>query len=239
MGARNCRRIVWAALGLIVFGWLFLPGFFVPRYSLALLACLASLAAIAATGEPGARTVGLTRGIFFIGLLGLPFTIVTAGAGLRWIRSNNAGAWVSPQRTSVIAERYPLGFPEIYPSPAMIRAIRESCGAGTTLCWNVSGFEALLWNRDYSNRVVFLPCVPEDRYPHGAHQRVAPSPTQLTDWLAELARQKATHVLVYEGTAYTKALDAPAAGFARVFADPAEPGHVPMVLYRKKEVTGK
>jgi hypothetical protein len=221
-------------MGAVVLGWLFLPGFFAPRYSLVWYGCAGAMAA-AAAGNLGRAAAPANRLMLLAGLAALPLTVPTIRETLRWVRANN-GTWFSPDRTVRIAERHPIGFVEIYPSPGMIRAIRKHCGPGTTLAWNVSAFQSLLWNLSYSNRLVFLPGHPAERYPSGPHARGRPDRAQLDEWRQRLERERASHVLVYQATAYADALADGAAGFMLLWSDPPDETHLGMALYGREEL---
>ncbi len=232
LGAAMHPARVIVALGMVILGWLMIPGFFAPRYSLALYGVAAALAAVVA-GRSGASSRAQVRLLLLLGISGLTFVTGPLSDTLKWVRANN-GAWFSPLRTSRIAEGHPVGFPDIYPGPAMIRAIRDNCDATARLAWNVSAFQALLWNRDYSNRVIFVPGHPDERYPSGPHARVRPSEAQAETWRARVDEVGATHVLVYSGTAYSEMLDRPGSGFGRMHVQDADESRLGMILFHRE-----
>ena len=226
-------RSLWGALvsGAAIVG-LLIPGSYHPRYGLPVTTVMAVCAVVFISRLDRDSRRALRFAFLIIAAYGLHFTYTTLMLSHDYMRAVNGGSWL-PHRATVFQETIQTGPPEFYPTPEMIRALRTA-RPGSLLVWNVSCFHALLWNRDYSNRMLFLSATPRDRFPGGPENLNALSPAQERRWRLEILRLRPDRVLVYTGSDYAAivtSLSSPA--YRVLLRDPESRGRGAMTLFER------
>ncbi|MDD5083587.1 MAG: hypothetical protein PHT88_01440 [Candidatus Moranbacteria bacterium] len=200
LAERNAYHIALSAIVSLSF---IIPGLFTPRYNLVMTAI----------GIVGAINIFMyfekrILNTLMYALLGLcvltisiPFDNMTKS--IAWIKSlSGTDGFDFRNRSSIVAEKVSLGGYDNYPTAQVIKYIRDNSLSGDMLGWNVNGFHALLWNRTYSNRVVFLPGTEMDRWPKGPSLMTVPTEKQIKKWKNIVEKMKPRHIVVYANSIY-------------------------------------
>jgi hypothetical protein len=229
---RNGWRItVCAVIGIA----LLLPGAYLPRYGLPVVAVIAACCAVFISGAPSSFQKWLRASVLAVAVVGGVQSANWLYAGLHYMRLIN-GVWFSPLRSSHFQETVQMGVAEFYPTPEMIRAIRTFSKRGDLLVWNVSCFHALLWNRDYSNRTLYLSATKGDRYPGGPERLSRPGVEEMSRWTSQIQKLRPAQVLVYSQSAYAEVLRSMKdPRYAPAFAESESKGRGAMVLFQRED----
>jgi hypothetical protein len=212
-----------------------LPGAYMPRYGLPMVAVVAAACSVFMSTAPPSFERWLRASVLTFGFAGAMQSAVWLYTGARYMSTINGGIWLSPLRSSRFQETVQMGISAYYPSPQMIRAIRTYAKAGDLMVWNISCFHGLLWNRDYSNRTLFLSATEADRFPGGPEQLSRPSAQELSQWVTRLRQLSPDQVLVYSQSAYAEAvrtLTAPR--YIVAFSEDEAKGRGAIVLFQRK-----
>lgn len=211
---------------------LWIPASFVPRYGLMFVVILIPVAfnqrALSRRGQSG---------------LGLAVLILSCFTSLIWMDAVRVGwlwnsshpeysVWNLRQRNSFMPKRHHMGEP-FYPGPGVVSFLHEKSTRGKVLVWNVTGFSGLLWNREYSNRSIFLAGCKDDYHPQGAHFLKSPTEPEMKAWIRRVQDLGADHVLVYTKSAYAKELGTLDNIYRLAYADSTEIGDNAMSIYER------
>jgi len=206
---------------------------FLPRYGLVLVALLVVGALQTISHIRGRAAVGYALIVLGLTWSGIRPPETQVEGTIEWLCKVNGGSLPLAQRSGVVLETFGAGGRPYYPSARMVREIRERSQAGDTLAWNVSCFHTLLWNRTYSNRVVYLPGAPREGWPSDPLRAKPPTDAELAEWVRKLQALAPRHVLVYGKGRYAARLrDEPGLGYVAVYED--APGGHPMVLFERR-----
>jgi hypothetical protein len=231
INAFRSRNGWWAVLTAVVVVALVVPGTYLPRYGIGIMASILAAAAVFLAFID--RNNVLEAAFVVISMGALPFTAIHVWTLANYMHLVN-GRWFSPARSTIFQETLPLGAVELYPSAEMMRAVRETSMRGDLLVWDVDCFPSLLWNHDYSNRVLFLPGTPRDRVPSEPHRLAVPTSDEMTEWLTNIRELRPSQVLVYTQSAYPSALAAlKAPEYSVRFREPAIRGKSGMTLFQR------
>ena len=230
------RRQSWLiTLVVIFFAGFLVPGFYMPRYSISMLVVGVIGASWTFQQLPADLLPGLKLFLVAGSIYGM---LVSAGymyGYLRWTTALAGNEFSLANRTAFVAEKVQLGVGEWFASPEMTRYIRDNSGPGDILAWNVRTFHALLWNRTYSNKVVFLPGSPNDFYPRGAHYLDPVTQEELQGWVVKLKQLNPKHVLLYTQSGYAQYLLAhPELGYQIGYQDPASRGKGALIIFERR-----
>ena len=218
LGVRRRDRGV-IALGVVVVVVSLIPGAFLPRYGLAMLAVLVALAVSLFSTMPSETRSALHATAVLFSLAGCAMSALTIGA----VASQPLIDW----------EKVTMGDPD-YPLPETIAAIHKYSKRGEMLAWSIQTLNALLWNRDYSNRIIFVPGTTGDLYPSAPSGLAKPTDSELAAWTDHIRRLRPDDIVLYSGTAYADVIRSGAAGLYQVlYAEPQERGKYQVVLFSR------
>lgn len=229
------RRDSWLlALGIVcTLCFLVIPGLFLPRYGLTAIATMAVLAAVALSRLPRLQSVGAAVLLLVSGIAVLPVYRLTNDS-IAWMAANAAPVPWWEDRGRAVAEQVRIGDPLQAQSPALVRYIRNRVEPKSLLVWNISGYATLLWNRNYTNRILYLPCSAADRYPTEARALTPPTPSELERWLNRLMVLKPQYIVVYTQSAYPAAVKSAGLSYAVDFQDPVSDGKLAVTVLRRR-----
>jgi|GEM_PF-3782001 len=226
-------RSLWNSLfaGVTIAGAL-VPAAYHPRYGIPITALMVVGAVVFIAQGNGETRAALRSAFIFAAACALPFVCHDLYLSAKYVRNINHGAWLF-RRATIFQETVQMGEANTYPTPEMIRAIRTT-GHGKLLAWNVTCFHALMWNRDYSNRTLYLSGTRLDRFPGSPDTLSALTSGQARAWTAEIARLRPDRVLVYSNSDYARilaSLKSPA--YSVFYRDPDARGRGAMTLFER------
>jgi hypothetical protein len=211
---------------------LIIPSSYHPRYGLPVTTVMAVCAAVFVSRLERDSRRALRSAFLIAAACGLHFTYATLTLSHKYMRTINRGSLL-PHRATVFQETIQTGVPEFYPTPEMIRTLRTA-PRGSLLVWNVSCFHALLWNREYSNRTLYLSATPGDRFPGGPENLTPLSPAQADSWRREILRLRPDLVLVYSNSDYARIVGSLPEYHVRM-RDPESRGRGAMTLFERRD----
>ena len=181
----------------------FIPGFFLPRYAIPMIA-IGVIGAVYILQRLDPRILKAAEFVILV------FCIVSfygqmknIREGLKWLEGFNYGKLSLSARTTVVAERVPTGY-ESYPSPALIKYLRDNIKKGELLVWDVDCFQAYTWNRHYDNRTQFLAGSGKDYFPASPFLLTEPSEKEQQIWEDKIRDYQPNYILVYKDSVYPK-----------------------------------
>jgi hypothetical protein len=203
------------AVTLILLVVLAIPASHLPRYSLAWL-CLISAAAAITFTELNRQFVSLPYLLIVIVIASLSPQIRQLDSTLAWTKQMSLPqAWYS-DRGRAIVEKIDLDR-QLAPTGKMVTEIRNNVSALQVLAFSVRSHAALMWNREYSNKVKFLEVA--------GNLKMEPVPTkrpELDKWLDTVRAESPDWVLVYSVSGLSEVLRnaGDSLPFEEVYADP-------------------
>jgi hypothetical protein len=131
-----------------------------------------------------------------------------------------------------LSEKYRLNEPAVAQSDGLVRFVRDSVREDDVLVYNISTYPTLLWNRDFSNDIYWVPGTTADEYPSSPYFLATPKPDEMTRWLREVRHLQPDWLVVYSRSAYVDAVP-PAWGFEVAYQDPAADGNAAVTVLRR------
>jgi hypothetical protein len=183
-------------LGTVVF----IPAAYLPRYSLAWLCLLSVVASLAYTKiRQSLPTLPLV--LVAILLIGISLQAREISNQFSWVRQmSDPEPWYLNRGRSVV-EKVDIER-KLAPTGAMLKVIRDNVVKGDTLSYTVQVYAALMWNREYSNKIRFVPLdgIPE-QYPS-----IVVSVQDQSSWLSRINNSDSDWILVYSASGLTRLL---------------------------------
>lgn len=210
------------------------PAAYHPRYGIPITALMVVGAVVFIAHAHGDHRAALRSAFVLAAACALPLVWYDLSVSVAFMRNISHGAWFA-HRSTIFQETVQMGDPNIYPTPEMIKAIRTT-GPGKLLVWDVTCFHALMWNRDYSNRTLYLAGAELDRFPGGPDTLSALTAEQAHAWAAEIVRLRPDRILVYSNSDYARilgSLDSPA--YSVFYRDPDSRGRGAMTLFERAQ----
>jgi hypothetical protein len=219
------RRESWIIVLAVLVAFMFvIPGAYIPRYALAWLSVLAVLAALAyKVVTPKLPTLPAVVGTILLATTLIP--LYNIFLTYSWVSQiAHPKPWYIDRGQSV-PEKVDIGRDRA-PSAAIIKAIRDNVKSGATLIASVRTHAALLWNRDYSNKIAYLPLALENK-------------KNWQIWINTLSHQNPDWVLVSSNSGLVEYLQQDnAASYTLFYADSitgnAEVDKFNMTLFKRK-----
>jgi hypothetical protein len=228
------RRDSWTCslASITVACFLGIPGLFLPRYGLGLVAVLGAIAAVTLARKPRLVPAGAVV-LLVCSILALLPVYRSASESKAWLQANSAPVPWWRDRGRSISEHVRLGDPWIAQSPSLVRYVRYRVRPRTLLVWNISAYSTFLWNKTLSNRIKFLPGSVKDRYPTEARALTPPTPVELDRWLESLRKLDPEYVVVYTHSAYPTAVKGAGLPYAIDFEDAPSDGLAAVTVLRR------
>lgn len=230
--SRRAAFASWGALAALGLTPVLLASTRVPRYGLA-LAVFMIICAAGTLVRGGVRYRGRLWLLLMASLLSASLAYGAYLGYFKWVTASFPDYRPTDlrRRTGFLPERITQGVQEYYLSAEAVRYIREHSAAGHKLVWNVSCFQALLWNRDYTNMTHFLPGSAMDRYPNGSHLLADVAPEDLKRWIAAVQSWDPDEIVVYKASAYARAVFSMGGRYRVGYEDPESRGRGAVVIF--------
>ncbi len=229
------KRDFWLlALGAAIILGMLLLGSYHPRYGVPITALIVVCAVVFLSRLNEDARAPAHAAFAILALSAVPFVVWNLNNSVRFLASFNGGLRYSALRVTRFQETVQTGTPGFYPTPEMVSAIRRFSRKGDLLAWNVTCFHALLWNREYSNRTLYLSGTARDRFPAGPEALTPLMPAERERWRADIERIKPDQVLVYTHSDYARIIEQikePAYGV--LLRDPGARGRGGMTLFQR------
>lgn len=233
------HRVWWHLTLVLIFGLGFLvPASFLPRYSIPMLVIGVVGAHWTFQQLPNHMLNGFRISLVLLCILACFPGIRAINEIITWIKSSNGGKLLVARRNLITLENGQLGIAGMFPTPKTIQFLHDHSGPGDTLVWNVRAFHGMLWNRTYSNRVIFLEGTPNDSFPSTSYGRSKLSDVERAKWLAAVKQLQPKHILVYVHSAYAKYLQSELNHAYRVAHQDIDNGDTGAMIIFERAATG-
>lgn len=209
------RPSAWSVALVLMVGTVFLiPASYLPRYNLAWL-CLLSVAASLAYTKIRRLIPSLPFVIVAILLIGIFAQVREIHNTFIWVKQMSAPEPWYINRGRSIVEKIDIDR-RLAPTAEMLRTIRDNIMKGDTLSYSVHVYATLMWNREYSNIIQFIPI---NGNPNT--QPLVVSIQNQSSWLSRIKNSDPDWVLVYSASGLARLLldQKTVRGYTLFFAD--------------------
>lgn len=229
------RRKAWPlTLSVTILAILLLTPSAPPRYGIPVVSLIAVCALCLLSELPRGYTQGCAAALLLLSAPGPLRIYKEARPWLHQYRIEQGGGPLSLlQRNYYFHEKYEVGLNTFHSLP-MIRYIRQNCGKGDLLVWNINTFHTLLYNRDWTNRVLYVPGAPQENWWVDTPVSFYPmSDDDVQNWIRTVQGLQPRFVLLYQESRHGQALRDPQYGFRVALEDPPERGQWRTVLFER------
>jgi hypothetical protein len=235
------RRFSKKSFLLLITLMLFLvPGMFLPRYGLplAVFMIIGALMIIQQMEEQVA--LGFKRLLVILVFFGFFQLVQQVRITLDWLSTQGGGRLSWQNRSAFVYEQVSPdgGYTAWLRAPA-VKFLHEHSGPGELVVWTTDSAPALLWNRSYSNKLLFLPASKkQERYPFPGRDREAGiqlSSKERDRWLEKILVLQPNHIVVLQNSPYPDMILATGL-YAVVYADQLseKKDFLPLFILEKK-----
>lgn len=208
----------WAMLGMLTLVF-FIPGAYLPRYSLVWLCLLAALAS-AACSRISKVNHGMVWVVVLGAMMGLAKQVTHMRTGLVWNSSMSSPKSLLEDRGHSIPEKIDVDRIAI-PSAHMLSALRKHIKTDQTLYYSTKFYATFMWNSQFDNSIRYFPTVRlVDQLP------VNIPPENDEEWFGTIENKKPDWLLVYANSGVAARLSSPVMNAAyEVIASDAPSGN--------------
>lgn len=170
------------------------PAMFLPRYGMPLASIMLISAVIVISKLPTDARRGAKIVVYILILIGSFQVLHHLNGTLSWLRSQSDGTLSWYKRSYFIYEKINQnGYPGWIKADA-VKLLHERSNDSDVIVWNDELAPAFLWNRDYSNKIMFLPTSSNERYPYveGDH---GPMEQEKKDWIMKIRKLQPKHIV--------------------------------------------